>query len=123
MNYSRVSGMPHATDAEEKQPFLVNLQDEEDERSHNLQNPSHLNSKSQQHHINIGSHGNGNGEVNGGLVSSNTNGGGSGGSPSSIEQMRTARSLYVMKLLSALFYAVASFLITVVNKVVLTSYK
>jgi len=38
-------------------------------------------------------------------------------------QVQSHRSPYMMKISSAVFYAVASFLITVVNKVVLTSYK
>lgn len=112
-------------DIEEKQPLFLENDGEEDAEHPIKPNSSphgHLNNKSQNHHVVGSSYGNG--EANGGLSIPVTNGGSSSRSHSpSLEQIRTARSLYMMKLLSAIFYAVASFLITVVNKVVLTSYK
>jgi hypothetical protein len=125
--------MPHVVDLDdEKQPFLDD--DFEDESDIRETHHSQLGSKSQLNnlhhdHINIG--GFSNGELNGGLIiSSSSNGsiskggsvGGSGGTKAELAA-KAARSLHVMRLASALFYAVASFLITVVNKVVLTSYK
>jgi hypothetical protein len=114
-------GMPHVIDVEEKQPFLQQHNEEETEQ---FESQGHTKS---QHHVSIGCYGNGDANGNGGtgtgssseLISSNTS------SRTKQEQLtaRNAQSLYTMKLFSALFYAGASFLITVVNKVVLTSYK
>lgn len=49
--------------------------------------------------------------------------GGGGGSGNSAENSRDDGSLYLKKIGSALFYGMASFMITVVNKTVLTSYQ
>jgi hypothetical protein len=123
--------MPHVVDIEEKQPFIDkhhnHHEDGNEETDQHVLNGS---SKSQQqHHINVSCYGNGDISCNGSGGVGNGTSSGSGGSTSSttsslsLEQIKTARSLYMMKLTSALFYAVSSFLITVVNKVVLTSYK
>lgn len=51
------------------------------------------------------------------------NGSGGGGGGNSSESSRENGSLYLKKIGSALFYGLASFMITVVNKTVLTSYQ
>jgi len=115
--------MPHVVDVEEKQPFLEEDDDDvtNDSKKQYHHHHLHLNNKSHPNHlVNISSYSNG--EING-SSSGSINGKSCSISLSEQSAARTARSLYVMKLLSALFYAVASFLITVVNKVVLTSYK
>jgi len=109
--------MPHAVDLdEEKQPFL---EDDENEPHHH-HSQLNLNKSQLSPHVNIS--GFSNGDLGSGHKSSSKSSAGGGGSKAELAA-KAAHSLYVMKLASALFYAVASFLITVVNKVVLTSFK
>ncbi len=119
--------MPHVGDLEEeKQPFLEdmngvnndlnNLSGNSNSNSHNHgflhNNLSHLSIAISHHDKDCDTASNGNN-----FPSSSSS------SSKSEQNAREARAIYVMKILTALFYAVASFLITVVNKIVLTSYK
>lgn len=111
--------MPHVVEIEEeKQPFLsesngdLNALSAENgnDKFHNL---NHL------HHLNSINHHDKDCDTKGSNSLNNYS-----SSPSKSDQSaRDARSQYIMKVATAVFYAVASFLITVVNKIVLTSYK
>lgn len=109
-------GMPHVIDVDEKEPFL---QEQNGEQKLEDLYPSH-------NHLNSSKSCYGNGDVNGGVVSGDIGTGGEfirAKADHVTARNASARSVYMMRVLSAVFYAVASFLITVINKVVLTSYR
>lgn len=121
--------MPHVVDLdEEKQPFLSDSDGVTGDLNNltgngnigNGHGHSHLSNYLQNnlnhHTLSINHHDK--------SCDSNANGSYTGSSSSNSSKLeRDARSAYIMKIVTALFYAVASFLITVVNKIVLTSYK
>lgn len=112
--------MPHVVDIdEEKQPFLSSESINDDlNNSSAAENFNHLHHhhnnqlNSQFNHHSVVIHQHDRSDDNKDSFSSKAE-----------QNAREARAQYIMKVVAALFYAVASFLITVVNKIVLTSYK
>ncbi|ODM92440.1 UDP-sugar transporter UST74c [Orchesella cincta] len=106
--------MPHVVDIEEKQPFLP---DDSDDLNNLSGSGGSSGSTLHHHHHHQNNH---HVAIN---HDKNCDSGSINFSSKAEQNAREARAQYMMKLVTAIFYAVASFLITVVNKIVLTSYK